>query len=133
MPVKPLVRYLLYQVPGWVLAAAVLGLLTEWVGLPLVAAAAALAVMVLKDLALYPVTRRSYEPAPHGPAQLVGEDGVAVETLAPIGYVRIRGELWRAEAAEPSPIPAGSRVRVAAIRDLTLLVVRCSDTEIGHH
>ncbi len=126
---KPLVRYLLYQVPGWALAAVVLGALMEWIRLPWVAALGALAIMVLKDLALYPVMRRSYEPAPYGVAQLVGEEAVVVETLAPSGYVRIRGELWHAEAADSGTIPAGSKVRVRAVRDMTLLVIRCPDTE----
>jgi membrane protein implicated in regulation of membrane protease activity len=38
-----------------------------------------------------------------------------------LGYVRIGGELWRAEAASGF-VPRGAPVRVVAVRGLTLVV-----------
>lgn len=78
---------------------------------------------VAKDFALYPFLRPAYEVRPEpGPAHLLGERGVAVEDLAPAGYVRVRGEMWMAEAASGAPLPSGTAVRVAAVRGNTLIV-----------
>jgi membrane-bound serine protease (ClpP class) len=51
---------------------------------------------------------------------LVGATGVAVEPLAPLGHVQVRGELWEAHAAED--VPSGGRVRVIAVEGLLLEV-----------
>jgi membrane protein implicated in regulation of membrane protease activity len=50
----------------------------------------------------------------------VGATGVAIEPLAPTGYVRIGGELWEARAMGPS-LEAGASVVVRTARGLTLL------------
>jgi NfeD-like C-terminal, partner-binding len=53
-----------------------------------------------------------------------GEVGVTRERLAPIGYIRVRGTLWRAELAGGGPpLEAGKTVRVQDRRGLTLIVV----------
>lgn len=120
---SPLGRYTLYQLPGWALAAAVLAALIEWFSVSAVVGVLALAALIVKDFLIYPLVGRAFEAAPHGLAQLVGEQGVAVEPLAPAGFVRVRGELWRAEALGPGSIPAGARVWVRAARGMTLLVI----------
>jgi membrane protein implicated in regulation of membrane protease activity len=100
-----------------VLAAAV-----AWWDLPRTAAALLFGVWVLKDLALFPVLRIAYEPRSGGGfAELAGARAIAREPLAPLGYVRIGGELWRAEAASGF-VPRGAPVRVVAVRGLTLVV-----------
>ena len=123
-PRSTLVRYTLYQVPEWVLAAgaAVLlyrwGVLTGWTGALLVAA------VMAKDAVLYPLLRTAYE-SDDSPAieRLIGLPGVAVEQLAPQGYVRVRGELWRSEATTVGrAIRRGHPVTVHAVRGTTLLV-----------
>ena len=119
-----LIRYTLYQVPGWVLALIAACLLYRWGVLPGWACALLVAGCVAKDALLYPLMRDAYEtdvlPAIE---RLVGLPGVAVEPLAPYGYVRVRGELWRSEAASGvPPIHPGHPVTVAAVRGTTLLV-----------
>ena len=117
-------RYLLLQIPGWALAVVVLYLLHRWLGLPLWAAGLLLAADVVKDLALYPWLRRAYEDE-HTPvmARLAGETAEVVQELAPEGYVRVRGELWRARAPDGAErIPAGERVRVAGAEGSRLVV-----------
>ncbi len=62
-----------------------------------------------------------------GMEELVGEEGVTREGLAPEGLVFVHGELWRAGTAE-GPIPAGTPVVVEAIGDdLTLTVRRVTE------
>ncbi|MFQ5851946.1 MAG: NfeD family protein [Candidatus Binatia bacterium] len=118
------IKYLLFQVPGWVLAALVLMGLRYWIGLPVWIAVGAFLFWVIKDFVFYPFLRIAYESrVKTGAEQLVGLRGVARENLSPHGYVHVRGELWRAEA-EPGdrPILAGSPIRVLAGRGMTLIV-----------
>ena len=119
-------KYALFQVPGWVAAAVVVLGLTEWIGLPLWAASGLFTVWVLKDIALYPLVRTAYESdVKTGVEKLAGEKGVAQEWLDPRGMVRVRGELWQAEA-EPrgQPIEPNSEIRITGAHGLTLLVSR---------
>lgn len=123
-PRSTLVRYTLFQIPEWVLVLGVAvllyrrGLLPGWAGALLVAAAMA------KDAALYPLLRTAYETDTSSAIErLIGLRGVAVETLAPCGYVRVHGELWRSEATAAGPeIRPGNAVTVHAVRGTTLLV-----------
>ena len=55
-----------------------------------------------------------------GAENLVGAVGKSVEPLDPEGHIRVQGELWQARASEA--VPAGTKVRVVAIDDLTLEV-----------
>jgi membrane protein implicated in regulation of membrane protease activity len=119
-------KYALFQVPGWVGAAIVLLGLMEWVGLSLWAATGLFAVWLIKDIVLYPLLRTAYESdVKTGVEQLRGETGVAQEWLDPHGMVRVRGELWQAEA-EPSEerIEPHSEIRITGTRGLTLIVSR---------
>ena len=123
-PNRTFLKYLAVQVPGWLLLLIVLLLLRSRVALSSWAAAALLGAWVLKDLLLYPLLRRAYEEDPRtGGERLVGKRGVAATPLAPDGYIRVKGELWRAHAVKTSlPLPEGSAVRVTAARGLTLTV-----------
>jgi membrane protein implicated in regulation of membrane protease activity len=112
-------NYLMAQLPGWGLAAFVVWALHGLVGLRLWLAFLLLAVWVVKDLVLFPVMRRFYEPQPAA-RRIVGETGTAITAISPDGLVRIRAELWQARADEQ--IAAGTPVRVLDIEGLTLLV-----------
>jgi membrane protein implicated in regulation of membrane protease activity len=109
-------RYLLFQVPGWLLAGGGLAAAVRWWELPEGWALAGFAAWLAKDAALYPIVRRAYEPdgaAPHGP---VGEHGVADTAVDEEGWVRIGPERWRARrAADSAPIAPGARVRVVRL------------------
>jgi membrane protein implicated in regulation of membrane protease activity len=114
----PFQRYLLLQVPGWLVVAAALAVLHWLTGWPLWIVPGGVAVAVAKDLAMYRVVRDTLRPPRRG---LVGARGRAVERLAPRGYVRVEGELWQAEAGG-GPIEAGAAIVVREARGLTLRV-----------
>lgn len=115
-------RYLIWQVPSWLLAAGAGVLVTRLVGLPVGAAALVLALLIVKDLALFPALRVAFRRSSHPPWP-IGERGQTVEPLEPSGYVRVNGELWRAEARPPGArIPARQPIVVRSARELTLLV-----------
>lgn len=120
-------KYLALQVPGWVLLGLGLALLHDWGTVSTPVAIGAWVLWVAKDLALYPLVRHAYGNAPSryvGADPLFGARGVAEDELAPEGFVRVRGERWRAELADPSaaPVPSGAPVRVTDVRGLTLRV-----------
>ena len=56
-----------------------------------------------------------------GAEGMIGQTGVAVETLNPNGTVRIRGELWSAESLE-NKIEKGEKIVVEKVNGLNLLV-----------
>jgi membrane protein implicated in regulation of membrane protease activity len=117
-------RYLLFQVPGWLVAAGALAAAVRWWELPAVWALAGFAAWLAKDAVLYPIVRRAYEPdgaAPHGP---IGGHGIAETAIdRDEGWVRIGPERWRARAAPGAgPIPAGAPVRVRGLRGHVLEV-----------
>jgi membrane protein implicated in regulation of membrane protease activity len=114
-------RYLLWQVPGWVVAALVVIWLAAALSVPAWLAIVAVLAWIAKDVALFPAVRQVFRPA--RPAAPVGERGVCVEALEPRGYVRVRGELWRAESRNAGRrIAAGRAVVVREACGLTLIV-----------
>ena len=119
-----LTRYILFQVPGWIIGVLLLVGAQHWFGLPVWVAIGVLLVLVGKDFLLYPLLRTAYESnVKTGAERLIGAQGQVQQPLDPCGYVRIQGELWRAKA-EPRdcPLVPGSLVRVHAVRGLTLIV-----------
>jgi membrane protein implicated in regulation of membrane protease activity len=117
-------RYVLFQIPGWLLAALVLSIFTQTAELSRRAAIWLFLLWVAKDFVLYPLLRRSYEADVRtGSERLIGERGTTKEWLRPVGYVQVHGHLWRAEA-EPRdrPISPGTPIRVTGANGLTLTV-----------
>jgi len=122
---RTITRYYLFQVPGWIFAVILLSVLRSWFCLPVWAAIGLLALLVAKDVVLYPFLRSAYEIGESGAAQLVGLKGIARDHLDPAGYVAIRGELWRARVEDGSePVPSGASVKVVAGNRMTLTVVK---------
>jgi membrane protein implicated in regulation of membrane protease activity len=121
---KVVLRYALLQIPFTALVVVVLILIRQWVDLPIWFVCALVAILVIKDIALYPFVWRAYDPdSPALTNQMEGARGIAIEDLHPTGYVEIGAERWQAEVAGDGPsIRRGQRVRVHGIRGLTLLV-----------
>ena len=115
--------YLLLQLPDIILAGVILFVLHRWAGLPYGWAVGAFVVWIVKDIAMYPLVRSAFAPARSGAEAFIGARAVVTDALAPLGYVRLDGELWRAESLPPrQAIPAGAPVVVRAVQGLTFLV-----------
>jgi membrane protein implicated in regulation of membrane protease activity len=124
--VSTLARYTLLQIPGWIITAAVLVVLLELGLISFRVAATLFGLLLLKDVVAYPFVRRSYESVGNNRVEdLIGHLAEVRRDLNPEGYVWLRGELWRAEAATGgASIAAGHRVRVVGARGLMLIVER---------
>ena len=117
-------RYALLQIPFTALLVIVLILIRKWVDLPIWFVFGLVALLVIKDIALYPLVWRAYDPdSPALSSQMEGARGIAIDDLQPTGYVEIGAERWRAEVIGGGPaIRRGQRIRVREIHGLTLLV-----------
>ncbi len=117
-------RYLLFQVPGWVLAAIILFSLWNWRLLPRWLAVLLFLAWFVKDLLLYPFLRMAYETGQkEGSQALIGEKGISEGDLSPEGYVRVRGELWRAVApSSDGAIAAGTKIEIVAADGMKVFV-----------
>jgi membrane protein implicated in regulation of membrane protease activity len=128
---RTLRRYAILQVPAALAVGAILiaGVRMAWLDAP--TALILFVLWVLKDVALYPLVRNAYEARDQDQAaRLVGRIARAREDLAPIGYVLLAGELWRAEAIEAdAPIRAGERVRIESVDGLRVRVSRAQGAE----
>ncbi len=125
---KPFHRYLLFQVPGWLTVAAVMGFLHATAAVSGLVGVSVVTCMVTLDFVLYPFFRHSYATrAQTGPDTLIGARGRVVKALAPDGAIRVGAERWKARM-EPADQEAaeGEAVEVTGIRGLTLLVRRLS-------
>lgn len=126
---RVLSNYWALQVPEAALLVVILLLLQSWLGFPTWLTWSLVGLWVAKDAALYPLVWRSYDPGyPATMHSLDGEHGVATERLDPSGYVRVRGELWRAELDRGArPVNKDEAVQVQATRGLTLIVAAVGD------
>ena len=119
----PWIKYLLFQIPGWIIAATVLTLLVHWEALSKSLAVLCFAGWLLKDLLVYPFFRRAYEPDVTGSARLVGSKGIAEGDLTPTGYIRVRGELWRALASPADQVVrSGTEVEIVGAERMEVFV-----------
>ncbi len=120
---SPFWRYTAFQVPGWVLAAAGGWWLYTSLSVPTWVAGGVLIIWVIKDIALYPLLRSAYVIDDVRPIeQLVGRVGIAAERLAPHGYIRVRGELWRAEVQGVAAVEPDAAVEVVDTDGMRLKV-----------
>ena len=119
-----IVRYALFQVPGIVLFVLVLFLIHRWFAIPAHIFWGLIILWVLKDIVMFPLVWQAYDcEGSEKSNTMIGAEGVVEKRLSPSGYIRVRGELWKAEAmGDWHPIEKGEHVRVLEIRGLKLLV-----------
>lgn len=117
-------RYLIFQIPGWLIAAAVLLGLAYWKLLPPWLGIVGFFVWVLKDLMLYPLLHRAYQTnVKTGLQALVGARAFVHDDLSPKGFVRLQGELWCAQALPANQmIVAGTEVEIVSAEHMTVFV-----------
>ena len=119
-----LLRYWLLQLPALALLVLILMFAQRWVDLPAWIFWGSLAIWVVKHAVLYPFVWRAYDwKRSEESSSVVGAKAITKELLAPLGYVQVRGELWKAELAGGyEPVEEGEPVLVQKIRGLTLIV-----------
>jgi membrane protein implicated in regulation of membrane protease activity len=127
-----LAKYWALQLPATALVTVVLRAVGDHFAWPQWIVWTIVAAWVAKDAMLYPFLWRAYDP--HDPSALPysieGARGVAIERIDPSGFVRIWGELWRAELSRGARrIEKGETVQVHGRLGLTLLIGPEADQE----
>lgn len=118
----PLIRYCLFLIPEALLLAGGLWLAVSLGWMQTFTAAVSFGLLLLIAVLLYPATRRILQPGqPIGAKALVGRESTLVRPAAPVGRMRLDGELWFARARHSS-LPAGTRVQVVDASGLELIV-----------
>ena len=118
------IRYILLNIPGLAAVILILTIIQHWVALPVWLFWSIIVFWIFKDVLLFPFVWRAYDwERSRRSRSMIGEHGVARDRLAPSGYVRVRGELWRAEIwGDGPPIEAGRSIQVVNMEGLTLFV-----------
>jgi len=121
---RVIVRYALFQIPDLTIFLLIMLALEWWVDLSSWFAWSLICLWVIKDFIFFPFLWPAYEPSPAGSGRLlIGAEGIVEKELAPSGFVRVHGELWRAEAnAEGVKVKKGAKVVVQNAHGLTLVV-----------
>jgi len=119
-----LIRYTLLQLPGTLLLLLVVLGIRRWWDFPVWAAVVAVAMWVAKDVLLYPFIWRAYDwDRMSDNFTMLQRVGTVVERLDPSGYVRVRGELWKATVEDDAAaLEPGREVTVIRVDGLRLIV-----------
>jgi membrane protein implicated in regulation of membrane protease activity len=117
-------RYALYQIPDMTIFVLILFMLRQWVDLSLWLYIGFVSLWMVKYLLVFTFVWPAYDrPRPGDVKSLIGTEGIAEERLDPSGYIRVHGELWRAEViGKTIPIEKGQTVLIERACGLTLLV-----------
>ena len=117
-------RYARYQIPDVAIFTLILFVLHQWVGLSLWLYIGFVSLWMVKYVLVFSFVWRAYDkPRPGDVKSLIGTEGIAEERLDPSGYIRVHGELWRAEViGKTIPIEKGQTVLIERACGLTLLV-----------
>ena len=118
------VRYALYQIPDVAIFVLILFVLHQWVHLSLGLVVALVSLWIVKYVLVFSFVWRAYDkPHPGDITSLIGTQGITEELLDPAGYIRVHGELWRAEViGKTMAIEKGQAVLIERAYGLTLLV-----------
>ena len=124
IPGRIYLKYVLLNIPELAVVVLILMIIENWVALPLWLFWSIIGLWIVKDALLFPFVWRAYDWGRSEPSgSLIGMQGIVKQRLAPSGYVRLHGELWRAERlGEGPPIEAGQTVRVEKVEGLTVFV-----------
>jgi len=126
---KPPLWYTLQAVLSWILeeillAAAVLWLLPHFfnINIPLWGLAIMMIALAAYSGVMYRVGRQTFFLRPKVAAEsIIGSEGIVTKPLAPEGYVKVQGVLWKAICNEPG-LGVGDEVEVVDIEGLRLIV-----------
>lgn len=125
IPLRVYIRYGLLTIPETIVLILVLIVVRNWVPIPFWLGITLMVLWIVKEIILFPFVWRAYDNSrPEAFRAMIGQRGLTRERLAPAGYIRVQGELWKAEnmLGQP-PIEKSKWVRVEKIEGLKLFVV----------
>jgi len=128
MKTKPPIWYTVQAILGWMLEEAILVAVVLWllplfnINIPLWGLAILMVALAIYSYIMYRVGRSTFLMKPKVAAEtIIGDDGKVTKRLAPEGYVKVQGVLWKATCVE-SELEVGDDVVVVDINGLRLIV-----------
>ena len=125
---KPPLWYTVQAVISWMLEEAVLVAVVLWVlpyfniNIPLWGLAILMAALAVHSIIMYRIGRPTFLIRPRVAAEaIIGNEGKVTRRLAPEGYVKVQGVLWKATCDE-AELEVGDEVVVVGIERLKLIV-----------
>lgn len=125
---KPPIWYKVQAILGWMLEEAILVAIVLWllphfdINLPLWALGILMAALAIYSYVMYRVGKPTFLLKPRVAAEtIIGNEGKVTKWLAPEGYVKVQGVLWKATCNE-AELEIGDEVVVVDIEGLKLLV-----------
>jgi membrane-bound ClpP family serine protease len=124
IPTRVYIKYGLLMIPGTAVLTLILVVAQEWIAIPVWLFCGIIGFAILKDIVMFPFVWRSYDTNHPGLSRsMIGARGIAIEPLAPTGFIDVQGELWKAERIGPGQlIEKGEMVRVKSMKGLKLFV-----------
>ena len=128
MKTKPPIWYTVQAILGWMLEEAILVAVVLWllplfnINIPLWGLAILMVALAIYSYIMYRGGRSTFLMKPKVAAEtIIGDDGKVTKRLAPEGYVKVQGVLWKATCVE-SELEVGDDVVVVDINGLRLIV-----------
>ena len=128
MKTKPPIWYTVQAILGWMLEEVVLVAVVLWllpllnINIPLWGLAILMVALAVYSYVMYRVGSPTFLMKPKVAAEtIIGDDGKVTKRLAPEGYVKVQGVLWKATCVE-SELEVGDDVVVVDINGLRLIV-----------
>jgi membrane protein implicated in regulation of membrane protease activity len=125
---RPPIWYTVQAILGWMLEEAILVAVVMWllplfnVNIPLWVLGILMAALAVYSSVMYRVGVPTFLMKPKVAAEtIIGNDGKVTKRLAPEGYVKVHGVLWKAICLE-SELEVGDDVVVVDIKGLRLIV-----------
>ncbi|MEJ2544821.1 MAG: NfeD family protein [Calditrichaceae bacterium] len=128
---KIIIRYSLFQVPTLIIVIFTVFTIDHWYELDNTVKIIIILSWIMKDIIIFPFVWKSYIRKDHDKSlDILKHVGIAVDNINPKGYVRINGEIWKAESVEPhESIIKGQSVEVVEINGLRLKVRLIIDSD----
>jgi membrane protein implicated in regulation of membrane protease activity len=125
---RPPIWYTVQAILGWMLEEVILVAVVLWllplfnVNIPLWVLGILMAALAVYSYVMYRIGRSTFLIKPKVAAEtIIGNDGKVTKRLAPEGYVKVQGVLWKATCVE-SELEVGDDVVVVDINGLRLIV-----------
>jgi len=128
MKPKPPLWYTMQAILGWMIEEAILAAVVLWllplfnINIPLWGLGILMVALTVHSYIMYRIGRPTFFIKPKVSAEtIIGDEGKVTKRLAPEGYVKVRGVLWKATCAE-SELEVGDEIVVVNIEGLRLIV-----------
>ena len=133
IPIRVYIKYGLLMIPGTALLALILVIAQEWITIPVWLFCSIVGFAIVKDIVMFPFVWRAYDADRPGISRsMTGTRGIAIERLAPTGFIDVQGELWKAEFIGKGPmVEKGEIVRVKKRKGLKLFVELDVSEDVG--